>query len=166
MRVIPQNFPQCGWPESQLYPQWVPVCTSDLTELILNLPQCQTCRSSWWKILLHFYYKCSSVSGTILLVVQQSYMYKSNRSLRLLWTGCVRCQVFKVITQLVWQKVVAGVSTVPCILSWCCTCTIQVLLQLKARFMVLQVYCKWSHKMFMSAMNWVCDGITQAIKDS
>ena len=42
------------------------------------------CRGSWWKIVLHFYYKCSGVSGTILLVVQQSYMYKSNRSLRLL----------------------------------------------------------------------------------
>ena len=32
---------------------------------------------------------CSSVNGTILLVVRRSYMYKSNRSLRLLWIGCV-----------------------------------------------------------------------------
>ena len=35
------------------------------------------------KLVLHFYYKCSRVNGTILLVVQQRYMYKGNRSLRL-----------------------------------------------------------------------------------
>ena len=36
---------------------------------------------------VHFYYKCSSVKGTVYL--QQSYMYKSNRSLGLLCNGCV-----------------------------------------------------------------------------
>ena len=65
-KVIPLNFPQCGWPQSQLYPQWVPVCTSDLTELILKLHQCQRCGRSWWEKIrvLHFYYKCSA-NGTI-----------------------------------------------------------------------------------------------------
>ena len=69
--------------------------------------------------VLHFYYKCSSVSGTILLVVQRTELHvQEQQKLKtaMNWL-CHRCQVFKVITQLVWQKVVAGVSTVPCILS-------------------------------------------------
>ena len=32
------------------------------------------------KIVLHFKCKCSSLNGTILLVVQQNYIYKSNRT--------------------------------------------------------------------------------------
>ena len=125
------------------------------------------CRGSWWKIVLHFYYNCSGVSGTILLVIQRTELHvQEQQKLRTAMNWL--CHRFQVITRPVWQSdhrsLVFRAYGVGAVLAL--HMSSYNLKLLKGRCIVLQVYCKRSHKMFTSAINWVYGGITQAIKHS